>query len=74
MITTRQQLGYYVANFAAPYSGQELYTWCRDHYGLPAHYRSDFLKESARWWNGIAIGEIIFRYEEDLTLFVLKWS
>lgn len=74
MITTRKHLGHYVANFTAPYSGQEMYTWCRDHYGLPSHDLSDFSTDAARWWNGIAIGEILFRYEEDLTLFILRWA
>ena len=75
MIVTKQSRhGYYIANFEAPNSGQEMYTWCRNLYGLPSHYRADFKKDPERWWNGIAIGEILFKSQQDLTLFLLRWS
>lgn len=74
MITEQSPLGYYTANFTPPPSGQAMYTWCRTHYGLPSLYRSDFGLDNDRWWNGIAIGEVLFKREQDLTLFLLRWG
>jgi hypothetical protein len=65
---------YFLAKFVAPYSGGEMYSWCRDNFGLPSQYRSDFRIDDARWWNGIAIGEILFRDKRDLMMFLLRWS
>lgn len=44
--------------------------WCYNTYGIPARPNNlDSRWEDDLWW-----GEIRFKHEEDLVLFVMRWS
>lgn len=64
-------LGGYVVAFRLPDQQLEsIKEWCYNTYGEP----SILYGPDARWYDGIQFGEILFKNERDLTLFLLKWS
>lgn len=64
----------WVASFKAPESGEEMWSWCRETYGPAGIAESTRADTTHRWINVIAFGEVHFRNERDLTLFLLRWS
>ena len=55
---------WHVASFARQKNYYEIGEWCYETFGEP-----DF-----RWADEIFYGEVYFKHEEDLMLFVLRWS
>ena len=50
---------------------KEIRQWCYNTYGDPGHQVNT---AEIRWIDDVGAGEVVFRREEDLLLFVLKWS
>lgn len=67
------QLPQFTAAFPRPNENQsqEIRRWCYNTYGVPG-IRVD--TDEMRWRDGILYGEIVFQREEDLSMFLLKWS
>ena len=64
--------GWYVAAFKTPKENrQEITRWCYKTFGMAG--KSKYATET-RWKDSIRVGEIYFKYEEDLAWFVLRWS
>ena len=64
--------GYVVAAFSASEALKlEIKKWCWQTYGSPGHQH---LTAETRWLDNVKDGEVLFNNQEDLTLFVLKWS
>lgn len=61
--------GYYIAAFGPTKDIFSITTWCSQTFG-EAGYR----QHKSRWVNQIIWGEVCFRDEADLTLFLLRWS
>lgn len=51
-------------------SVDQIREWCYNAYGIPARPNN----RDSRWEDDIWWGEIRFKHEEDLMLFVLRWS
>jgi hypothetical protein len=65
---------YFVAAFQSPlmpFIELEIGQWCYNSFG-PSGYRKG--TGEVRWRDDIHYGEVTFSREEDLTLFLLKWS
>lgn len=61
---------WYRADFTLPKNYREIIEWCHTTFGQPG-----FLQDStARWADDIWYGEVYFRDNEDLMMFVLRWS
>mgnify|MGYP003341860056 CR=1 FL=1 len=62
----------YVAAFGlARIRTDHIREWCYDTYGWPGYLPNT---HEIRWRDSLRHGEIEFSREEDLTLFLLKWS
>lgn len=65
---------YFVAAFQSPLpipDAREMGQWCYNAFG-PSGYRVG--TGEVRWRDNIHYGEVTFSHEEDLTLFLLRWS
>lgn len=58
-------------NKQLPHRTTEIRRWCFESFGPPG-YLSHI--DETRWQDDVKYGEIVFQREEDLTLFLLRWS
>ncbi len=61
-----------VAAFETPRQNRpEITKWCYQTFGPPG---MNHLTHQIRWKDSIQYGEVYFSNQEDLTMFVLRWS
>ncbi len=66
--------GWYVAAFAAPRENRdraEITLWCYRTFGPAGQPKG---ATETRWKNSIRFGEIYFKHQTDLVMFLLRWS
>lgn len=66
----------HIAAFSNPgtRASLELAAWCSNTFGPSGGNFGDPIEWGYRWRNGIHYGEIEFTDEQDLALFILRWS
>jgi hypothetical protein len=63
-------LGGHVVSFLSFRLIDNIKEWCYNTYGEPGIPTNT----TSRWYDSIKYGEILFRDERDVTLFLLRWS
>jgi hypothetical protein len=68
----RDATPWHVAAFTTPKEYRsEITRWCYQTFGSPG---MNHLTKQIRWKDSVHYGEVYFKHEKDLTLFILKWS
>jgi len=62
---------WYVAAFTTPKNYYDIAKWCYNTFGEPGFIHNT---QRTRWADDIHYGEIYFSNEEDLLMFILRWS